>query len=501
MKLRHLLCGALLFSASLSQAQTPGGDALHIDYIQFTQDNQLRFINAGNDASLNPGGNLTMELWFKVYATTWNQKMIGKLNPNFNSGYMMGIDQGNIYPEIWTPNLNQIQDGGIPATPSPYYWIHFAVVYEQNGMMSAYINGELVTSVAAGALPIATNSDDLIIGIAPWDLSNFQYFGSMDEVRLWNVARTQAEIQSTLHSELTGSETGLILYYDFNGSNGSSFTDVSPAGNDGTGNNTGAANVISSMAVLGDADMSTMMEVKGLWNALGTTDPRFVTTTNGMSMTASNIAEDDYVVFGHDGGMGTSAADIAAGAPANFERADRVWYLNEVGDMMGNFIIDLDNTAGGGATLATGQSAVNYTLLYRSGATGDFSPVFGGNAINGNVVQFNDIPLESGYYTIGVGDDMWVGSTSLQELDEADQLKVYPNPSSGLVSIALMGELNLQTIEVVNALGAVVYTESMNGQTIRGMHVLDLEGLEDGIYFVRLSNGEYTATRRIMITK
>jgi hypothetical protein len=38
----------------------------------------------------------------------------------------------------------------------------------------------------------------------------------MDEVRIWNVARTQSEIQSNMNTELTGTESGLVAYYPFN---------------------------------------------------------------------------------------------------------------------------------------------------------------------------------------------------------------------------------------------------------------------------------------------
>jgi len=38
----------------------------------------------------------------------------------------------------------------------------------------------------------------------------------MDEVRIWNTARTQSEIQSSLNTELSGTETGLMAYYNFN---------------------------------------------------------------------------------------------------------------------------------------------------------------------------------------------------------------------------------------------------------------------------------------------
>ena len=38
----------------------------------------------------------------------------------------------------------------------------------------------------------------------------------MDDVRIWNVARTQTEIQTNMNTELAGTETGLKAYYLFN---------------------------------------------------------------------------------------------------------------------------------------------------------------------------------------------------------------------------------------------------------------------------------------------
>ena len=47
--------------------------------------------------------------------------------------------------------------------------------------------------------------------------SNDNFVGAIDEVRLWNVARTQTEIQSYMLNPLKGSEQGLIGYWQFEG--------------------------------------------------------------------------------------------------------------------------------------------------------------------------------------------------------------------------------------------------------------------------------------------
>ena len=52
---------------------------------------------------------------------------------------------------------------------------------------------------------------------------------------MWNVARTQAEIQGSMLSTLSGGESGLVSYYPFEDGTGSSIvSDASGNGNDGT---------------------------------------------------------------------------------------------------------------------------------------------------------------------------------------------------------------------------------------------------------------------------
>ena len=47
----------------------------------------------------------------------------------------------------------------------------------------------------------------------------------MDEVRLWDVVRTQDQIKSTMFKELAGTETGLKAYYKMSNGSGTSLTD------------------------------------------------------------------------------------------------------------------------------------------------------------------------------------------------------------------------------------------------------------------------------------
>jgi hypothetical protein len=108
-------------------------------------------------------------------------------------------------------------------------WYHVAAV-KSGATRKLYVNGKEV-SLTGTPVVVATNSNALRIGC----YFEMQYFhGMIDEVRIWNVARTPEQIQESMMNTLTGSETGLALYFRNDYYEGTMTYDLSPNANNGT---------------------------------------------------------------------------------------------------------------------------------------------------------------------------------------------------------------------------------------------------------------------------
>jgi hypothetical protein len=107
-------------------------------------------------------------------------------------------------------------------------WNHVAGVYDGT-QTHLYFNGVLKDS--ENAVSPNNNSVNLFIGK---QLKGAFFKGLVDEVRIWNHARTADQIKRYMNVRLTGKETGLVAYYPMNEGTGSTAYDKSTNSNDGT---------------------------------------------------------------------------------------------------------------------------------------------------------------------------------------------------------------------------------------------------------------------------
>ena len=136
-----------------------------------------------------------------------------------------------------SPSLNHPVVGQTPITTG--IWHHVAVSYD--GAWKLYLDGNLEASTDIGQPPASASTVPVALGTALNSSSVASGFfdGVVDEVRIWNVARTQAQIQSTANIQIGTPTTGLVARWALDEGSGTVVT--GSAGTTFNGNITGAA--------------------------------------------------------------------------------------------------------------------------------------------------------------------------------------------------------------------------------------------------------------------
>jgi hypothetical protein len=178
--------------------------------IQFAG-NALHF-DEGNDRVIAPvpttaTTNVTMEAWVYHTGGSGSDHLIMVNGVMGSNGYALFLNTSHTLVVIYNGVITMNTGIGL----STNQWSHLALVIGTTGF-TLYKNG---VNVYSNTGTPNTPSTNFIIGYNT--VANGQPFGGMiDEVRIWNTARTQTEIQNNMNSEIATSSSGLALYYTFN---------------------------------------------------------------------------------------------------------------------------------------------------------------------------------------------------------------------------------------------------------------------------------------------
>lgn len=112
---------------------------------------------------------------------------------------------------------------------TPGLWHHVAATFD-GSTFRLYVNG---TQVATGSLRglLASTAEPLYLGNV--GAANRGLHGGLDQVRIWNRARSAAEIAAGKDVALSGVEPGLVAYFPLDEGSGQVVTDGSAMGNHG----------------------------------------------------------------------------------------------------------------------------------------------------------------------------------------------------------------------------------------------------------------------------
>jgi len=154
----------------------------------------------------------TAEAWFNTGILNADMAITSTLSEVAGSGFELHVGT-NGKPIITMRNSSTWIDVVSPTVITANKWTHVAATYDGT-TVKLYVDGQLMNSAALTAASFVKGTSPLVIGRRSSGLLYFN--GSIEEVRMWNTAKSQAEVQNNMFNELTGAESGLISYYKFN---------------------------------------------------------------------------------------------------------------------------------------------------------------------------------------------------------------------------------------------------------------------------------------------
>ncbi|HWB12842.1 MAG TPA: DUF4214 domain-containing protein [Pirellulales bacterium] len=118
---------------------------------------------------------------------------------------------------------------------TPGAWVNVALTWDSStNQVTGYLNGNQVFSGTNANFPSEFGNVTFGVGYSLNPGYERYYNGLLNDVRLYDVQRSQADIQSDMTSLLTGGESGLIGYWPLNDGSGTTAKDLSAGAHNGT---------------------------------------------------------------------------------------------------------------------------------------------------------------------------------------------------------------------------------------------------------------------------
>lgn len=172
-------------------------------------DGKSGYIEVPFDSLLAPAEVFTYELWARADRPGGEFQAPFSFRDNF-VGVVFYIAPGGAW-NMWIGNTSSWSPTFGPPV-HPHQWTHIAVVYDHHHL-TFYVDGQNVGESDKQFLQ--NRGRPLRFGIAS-DGFRFRFIGSVDDVRIWNTARTRDEILRSMLGDVRPDEQGLVAHWDFN---------------------------------------------------------------------------------------------------------------------------------------------------------------------------------------------------------------------------------------------------------------------------------------------
>jgi len=191
----------------------PESNAFHLDgtneYLEALQAGSLAF---GKETDI------TFEFWFKGMNQNRNMTVL-------SNGKSDGSGNNATAWEVYFNSAGELvvqNDGNSTKTTGNLLdndWHHFSAVITRSGNISLYVDGDLVNSTLATLFKTFAGPK-LWVGCRGWlngtvDTVDQFFTGYLDDIRIWELARTSEQVKRDIVNSLTGDEPGLVAYYPF----------------------------------------------------------------------------------------------------------------------------------------------------------------------------------------------------------------------------------------------------------------------------------------------
>jgi hypothetical protein len=478
-------------------------------------------VDCGNASSVQiTGSSITLEAW--IYPTSWQPNfwqgnIINKELNGPNNGYMLRVGGGgflnfNLGSGVW----NELTSSTAVLTLNT--WQHIAGVYD-GSYLRLYVNGVATDSLAATMSIANATGKNLTIG--DWSSIGRHFEGSIDEARVWNVARSTSDIQNSMNSELCN-QAGLVAYYKFNqgiaqGNNSSIIQLIDASGNNNHG-------TLTSFALTGPFSNWDTSAAPLLFTYQRATQPSL-----SFSKTKLCTGISDSAVITISGNLndaqrwqlyelscgGTKKDSAIAGKVTVKPSTTRFFYIRGEGNC-----VDPGPCAGQKFTVHSNPILTFSVKDEHTGNDGEIdltvtaSPppfVFDwDNDGTGDKDDTEDLTgLSGGTYTVVVEDTNGCRGTGsavvnpgtaigVNEKTPSTALQLYPNPTTTFITFDLSSNsTTLQSIKVINIMGQEVATFGpfQGGKKYQ----INMKSLEQGIYFFRITENEQTTIKTVRV--